>query len=299
MTGSSSADHPSATRFQWQGDYHPQMAAAWARDGYLVLDGFVSLDDCQAMRARADQLIADFDVDAHRVVFSAKGQSHAASDYFMNSAGNISCFLEEDAMDETGQLTKDKSKAINKIGHALHDLDPVFAEVSRASQFKTLAHGIGMTQPLLLQSMVICKQPYIGGEVNTHQDSTFLYTAPETCTGFWLALEEATVENGCMWAAPGGHHSDLRQRFVREGEGRDMQMTMQTLSDAPLPECTTPLPAKPGTLVLLHGRLPHLSAPNRSAQSRYAYAVHYIDGTADYAAENWLQRPHDMPLQGF
>ena len=52
-------------------------------------------------------------------------------------------------------------------------------------------------------------------------------------------------------------------------------------------------------MVLLHGRLPHLSAPNRSASSRYAYAVHYVDGTARYAAENWLQRPDDMPLKGF
>ena len=290
---------PDAVRFNWHGVYTADMDAAWARDGYLVLDGFVAPEDCQAMLTRAHDLIDDFDVDAHRVVFSAKGQSHAASEYFMASAGKISCFLEEEAMDETGHLTKDKSKAINKIGHALHDLDPVFSAISHNADFETLAKGIGFIDPLLLQSMVICKQPYIGGEVNTHQDSTFLYTTPETCTGFWLALEDATMENGCMWAAPGGHQTALRQRFIRDGEGASPNMKMQTLSDEALPDCTTPLPAKAGTLVLLHGRLPHLSAPNRSAQSRYAYAVHYIDGTADYAAENWLQRPQDMPLQGF
>ena len=98
-----------------------------------------------------------------------------------------------------------------------------------------------------------------------------------------------------MWAAPGGHKAGLRQRFVRDGDG----MKMITLEEGALPECTTPLPARAGTLVLLHGRLPHLSAPNRSASSRYAYAVHYVDGTARYAAENWLQRPDDMPLKGF
>ena len=284
-----------ADRFTWQGTFDRHMAAAWERDGYLVLDDFVRPGDVARMRARADSLIEDFDIEAHKVVFSAKGQSHAASDYFMKSAANISFFLEEEAVDEDGRLLKDKDKAVNKIGHALHDLDPVFADVSHNADFETLSRGIGMADPLLLQSMVICKQPYIGGEVNTHQDSTFIYTEPETCTGFWLALEDATVENGCMWAAPGGHRSGLRQRFVRDGDG----MNMITLEEDALPECTMPLPAKAGTLVLLHGRLPHLSAPNRSASSRYAYAVHYVDGTARYAAENWLQRPDDMPLRGF
>ena len=286
---------PNAERFFWQGEYEPRMAAAWESDGFLILDDFVSSDDVARMRDRADALIDGFDVEAHKVIFSAKGQSHAASDYFMKSAANISFFLEEEAVDEEGHLIKEKGRAINKIGHALHDLDPVFAEISHNADFETLSRGIGMTDPLLLQSMVICKQPYIGGEVNTHQDSTFLYTEPETCTGFWLALEDATIENGCMWAAPGGHKSSLRQRFVRDGDA----MTMITLDEDTLPECTTPLPAKAGTLVLLHGRLPHLSAPNRSGMSRYAYAVHYIDGAACYAQDNWLQRPHDMPLKGF
>ena len=286
---------PTADRFAWQGHYDQRMAAAWERDGYLVLDGFVSPEDVARMRARADSLIEDFDIEAHRVVFSAKGQSHAASDYFMKSAANISFFLEEEAVDENGGLLKDKGRAINKIGHALHDLDPVFADISHNADFEALSRGIGMADPLLLQSMVICKQPFIGGEVNSHQDSTFLYTAPESCIGLWLALEPATTANGCMWAACGGHRAPLKSRFHKQGD----EMVMTALSDGALPECTTPLPARAGTLVLLHGRLPHLSAPNRSASSRYAYAVHYVDGTARYAAENWLQRPDDMPLKGF
>ena len=100
---------PTADRFGWQGHYDQRMAAAWERDGYLVLDGFVSPKDVARMRARADSLIEDFDIEAHRVVFSAKGQSHAASNYFMKSAANISFFLEEEAVDEDGRLLKDLS----------------------------------------------------------------------------------------------------------------------------------------------------------------------------------------------
>ena len=151
---------PTADRFAWQGHYDQRMAAAWERDGYLVLDG-LSVPRMWPACGRADSLIEDFDIEAHRVVFSAKGQSHAASDYFMKSAANISFFLEEEAVDEDGRLLKDKGRAINKIGHALHDLDPVFADISHNADFEALSRGIGMADPLLLQSMVICKQPIL------------------------------------------------------------------------------------------------------------------------------------------
>ena len=52
-----------------------------------------------------------------------------------------------------------------------------------------------------------------------------------------------------------------------------------------------------GTLVVLHGLLPHWSDVNRSARSRHAYSVHCISGDAEYPAWNWLQRPADLPLR--
>jgi phytanoyl-CoA hydroxylase len=53
-----------------------------------------------------------------------------------------------------------------------------------------------------------------------------------------------------------------------------------------------------GTLVCLHGLLPHYSAPNRSPHSRHAYTLHVVDGTSAYAADNWLQRDGRLPLRG-
>jgi len=54
-----------------------------------------------------------------------------------------------------------------------------------------------------------------------------------------------------------------------------------------------------GTLVLLHGRLPHYSAPNRSDHSRHAYTLHAVDGRAPYAQTNWIQRVAALPVRGF
>jgi len=59
-----------------------------------------------------------------------------------------------------------------------------------------------------------------------------------------------------------------------------------------------PLEAPQGTLIVLHGLLPHLSGPNRSEHSRHAYALHVIDGRARYGPDNWLQRGPAMPAAG-
>ena len=284
-----------ATRFKWQGHVTDEMISAYQRDGFLILDEFASVDECAAMRGRAHHLIDSFDEEAHRVIFSASGQSHAASEYFMKSASNISFFLEAGAVDDKGRLTKPKSQAVNKIGHALHDLDPVFSDFSHQDKMAQLASAIGFQDPKLLQSMVICKQPHIGGEVNSHQDSTFLYTEPESCVGFWLALEEATLENGCMWAAPEAQNGPLHARFIKGDDG----MEMKQIDDSEQAVCDVALPAPAGTLILLHGRLPHLSPANHSSASRYAYALHVIDGIANYSSGNWLQRDEAMPLRGF
>lgn len=53
------------------------------------------------------------------------------------------------------------------------------------------------------------QQPGIGGEVVPHQDNSFLYTNPPTCTGLWLALEDATLTNGCLWVIPRSHKGFL------------------------------------------------------------------------------------------
>jgi phytanoyl-CoA hydroxylase len=145
--------------------------------------------------------------------------------------------------------------------------------------------------------MYIFKQPRIGGEVVQHQDATFLYTDPITVTGFWFALQDATIDNGCLWAVPGGHRTPLRKRFQREAGGGT---SFQVYDESPFDdEGAVPIEAAAGTLVLLHGLLPHRSGTNRSPHSRHAYSVHLIDASAAYPEDNWLHRGPELPLRGF
>jgi phytanoyl-CoA hydroxylase len=60
-----------------------------------------------------------------------------------------------------------------------------------------------------------------------------------------------------------------------------------------------PLEVKRGTLIVLHGLLPHMSKENKSPRSRHAYSLHIIHGNDGYPKENWLQRATDLPLTGF
>ncbi len=254
----------------------------FARDGFLVLPDFVSAASCDALMARSAELVATHAPETISI-FSTHEQSRRSDEYFLESGGEIRCFFEEDG------------RSINKIGHAMHDRDPVFERFSRQPKLAELVSTLGIAEPLLLQSMYIFKQPHVGGEVTPHTDHTFLWTDPPSVMGLWFALEDATVENGCMYAIPGSHREPARKRFHRDDRGGT---TFEVLDPTPHSLVgEVPLEAKKGTCIVLHGLLVHRSGANTSARSRHAYSVHVIDARASYRADNWLRR--SAPFRGF
>jgi phytanoyl-CoA hydroxylase len=202
-----------------------EAAVAFRRDGYVVLRGFASRSECEGMLSRMSALIDEWEPTAEREklsVFRTDSKQEGAQgsdDYFLSSADKVRFFLEPGAADEaTGALRPgvEKATALNKVGHALHELIPEFREYAHSPKVQKLVNALGLRSPDLVQSMYIFKQPRIGALVTPHQDSCFLRTEPLSCIGLWLALERADESNGCLWARPGSHTEPLRRHFARD-----------------------------------------------------------------------------------
>ncbi|KAI0479911.1 phytanoyl-CoA dioxygenase [Xylaria cf. heliscus] len=312
--------------------------ASFNRDGYLVIPNALPPTTVPALLAETHKLLDEFPLSSHPMTKFSTGEKsdHVGDDYFLSSGDKIRFFFEEDAFSPSGELQKPKALAINKIGHYLHALSPPFASlldpalnpdlqgagtsagsaaaVGRLeSHPAAVARALGFRDPRVLQSMVICKQPEIGGAVPPHQDSTFLYTGAPSAVGFWYALEDATAENGCLSFLPGSHRwAPVRQRFVRRTGGDGVASGTEFIENA-----GPRFPAgeeygeekrgqgqseedgeyvlgevKAGSLVLIHGNLLHKSERNTSQKGRIIYTFHVIEaeGTT-YDERNWLQPP--------
>jgi len=260
-------------------------------DGFLVLEAAIPRAETEALRAAALDIVDAFDIDRHRTVFSTTDRDRGRDEYFFDSAENVHCFLEQDALGPAGKLLKPPRLAVNKIGHALHDLNPAFGAFCRQPLFGAVLREIGYRNPVLWQTMYIFKQPFIGGEVRWHQDASYLITEPATVTGIWVALEDAHRDNGCLWVQPGGHRSPLRQIYQVDWEKRQGQLTDLDATPWPSDAEAVALEVAAGSVVFFNDHLPHYSSQNRSQRSRHAFTLHVGEQGAAWSENNWLQRP--------
>lgn len=270
----------------------PQAAVSFfQRNGYVVLTSFCTHEQIADLRAEAAKIVQQFHQtpDTQTAIFTTKQQDRIVDDYFLSSAANVRCFLEE-------KQPSDSPKAVNKIGHALHDLNATFGAFSRLPSTRVVARALGLQHPLLVQSMYILKNARVGGEVRAHRDATFVIADPpgtRHCLGYWWALQDATLQNGCLYVVPGSHVDGVALReMVRE---RDQTRVVGDDSECMYDEAQfVPLVVAAGDLVLLHGGVVHKSGENLSDQSRHAYSMHVVETAV--ASRCWLQRPAELPF---
>jgi len=123
-------------------------------------------------------------------------------------------------------------------------------------------------RPELFQSMALIKPPFVGSAKPWHQDNAYFSVTPlDAVIGVWIALDDATVENGCMHVIPGAHREGAR----RHHHDRDCEIATELLPA----ERAIPIELPAGGALFFYGMLPHETPANRTPHRRRALQFHY------------------------
>jgi phytanoyl-CoA hydroxylase len=142
----------------------------------------------------------------------------------------------------------------------------------------------------LLRSAGMLKPPNVGSEKKFHQDAAYYPIRPMDHVTVWVALDEATSENGCMQVVPGAHTDGLLNHEEVEYD-TDIALAGDDYDQSD----TVSLPMAPGDVLFQHCLLPHYTAPNESDQWRRAMIVAYMRARSRFTTNDrpdWVDSLH-------
>jgi phytanoyl-CoA hydroxylase len=167
-----------------------KFAKIYHQRGYTIIPNLVGRDVIDRLKSETENILKDQNTlnDLHTSCFT-KGtefidnNSTDESDiYYLDSSDKVRLFLEKLAIGAKGTLKYPLERSINKIGHCLHDLNPIYSEFTYSNIFKQLIKSLKVySKPIVCQSMYIYKNPYIASSIPAHTDNMFLRTKPLSC----------------------------------------------------------------------------------------------------------------------
>jgi phytanoyl-CoA hydroxylase len=211
----------------------------FVRDGFVVVPGLVSASQVDEIRLDAERF--------------ARGEYPA------------------DNLPDDGQiLAIHFPHWVSEVARATV-VHPGMADVLSQIAGAHLAHWDGRVK--CMQSMLFLKPAGLQGQA-WHQDERFIPTRDRSLVGAWIALDDANVENGCLWVIPGSHR--MGQLWPTRDHGRPDEFDPSDEAFGFDDNGAIPVEVKAGDVVFFNGYLLHRSLKNRSTRTRRALVNHYM-----------------------
>ena len=241
--------------------------AGWEKDGFFILPRFADPSVCKAMLERVTALCAN-----------AESGQRIALEFRM---------AEPALRDAPGTAAERTSKLFR-----IHRHEPVFHAFACEPRLLAIVAAILGPDLDCFLSQFIFKNPRALGQP-WHQDAFYFPFDRGPQVGVWLAVTEATLENGPLWVLPGSHREPVHA--VEPDRRAHAQYGYVEITDHDT-SAAIPVLLQPGDLLVFHGHLMHKSTDNLSTGMRAAMVYHYgeagtVDRTLDqkgYTINDWL-----------
>ena len=248
-----------------------QHHAAFRAHGYIAFEQLLSPESLEAAREAMSRIVrllhgeAVAGSDTVRYAPPQDGVANYSGASIHHNAGGSLSF--EHSKDPLAVPSEQAELMLRKLFH-FEKLDPYYTDLVRSDLTRGVIEQLLGESAILFQVMALVKPARFGSEKPWHQDNAYFSFAPlDRIVGAWIALDDATPENGCMHVIPGGHRTGARQHI------HDMDCRIEPdLLDV---ERAVPVPLPAGGAMFFYGMLPHQTPPNRSDRRRRALQFHY------------------------
>jgi len=270
-----------ANRVSGLGAVDAAAVAQYEQQGFLLIRPAISADYIHRASDELRSMTEADDPGCQAIYYEGMMRQRLGWEQFdptMPDVPKLADLRMSETIDAIAELPRDvRSQSVRKfMGFVQHH--PPLADVANYPPLVEAATRIVGEPVRLFQDMAMIKPPG-GREKPWHQDHAYFNLPIDTrIVAVWIALSDATVENGCMHVIPGGHRGGPRVHFAK----RDWQLCDEHI----LQESHQALPMAAGDLMLFDGKLPHGTPTNRTDDWRWALQFHYLPRSASEVDES-------------
>lgn len=240
----------------------------YQRDGYVVVEGVLSADEVSTLKTRLREYVRG---DREERTFDR--------------------MLEPSVDPEEFEGEGEPVRKFEGVGMA--EEDGVFADIATHEEIVEIVSSLQGPNLKLLRCAGMLKPPGVGSAKKFHQDAAYYPIRPMDHVTVWVALDEATTENGCMQVVPGAHTDGLLEHEAMEYD-TDITVSGRDYDESD----TVALPMEPGDALFQHCLLPHYTAPNESDRWRRAMIVAYMRSRSRFSTDDRPEWVDSLSIRG-